>query len=72
MGQHPNIGIAGSRLENPDGTPQRSAFRFHTPLSEFERSLNIGFVTRVLDTMDGCTGSARYMLARRTGCLEQA
>src|SRR4051812_18603963 len=24
----PEVGIAGSRLENPDGTPQRSSFRF--------------------------------------------
>lgn len=48
MDQHPKVGIAASRLEDPDGTPQRSAFRFHSPLSEFERSLKLGFVTRLL------------------------
>ena len=29
MEAHPGVGIAGSRLEDPDGTPQISAFRFH-------------------------------------------
>ena len=29
------VGIAGSRLEDPDGTPQRSAFRFKSPLSRW-------------------------------------
>ena len=36
MDAHPDVGIAGSRLEDPDGTPQVSAFRFHSILSEFE------------------------------------
>ena len=46
---HPRVGIAGSRLENPDGTPQRSAFRFQTPLSEFERSIRLGIVSKLLE-----------------------
>jgi GT2 family glycosyltransferase len=45
---HPTAGIAGSRLEDPDGTPQRSAFRFHTVLSELEHGLRLGFVSRLL------------------------
>ena len=45
---HPRVGIAGSRLENPDGTPQCSAFRFQTPLSEFERGLSLGVVSKLL------------------------
>jgi GT2 family glycosyltransferase len=49
MDQHPEVGIAGSRLEDPDGTPQRSAFRFHSPLSEFESSLKLGLVSRLLE-----------------------
>ena len=49
MDQHPAVGVAGSRLEDPDGTPQRSAFRFPSPLSEFESSVNLGLVTRLLD-----------------------
>ena len=48
MDQHPSVGIAGSGLEYPDRAPQRSAFRFHTPLSEFNRSLSLGLVSQFL------------------------
>lgn len=48
MDAHPVVGIAASRLEDPDGTPQRSVFRFHSPLSEFERSVCFGPVTKLL------------------------
>lgn len=48
MAQNPHVGIAGSRLEDPDGTPQRSAFRFQSPLSEFEAALRLGVVSRLL------------------------
>jgi N-acetylglucosaminyl-diphospho-decaprenol L-rhamnosyltransferase len=48
MDQNPKVGIAGSRLEDPDGTPQRSAFRFQSPLGELEGNLKIGVVTRLL------------------------
>ncbi len=48
MDQHPMVGIAGSRVENPDGTPQGSPFRFMTPVSEFESNLNFGPVRRLL------------------------
>jgi N-acetylglucosaminyl-diphospho-decaprenol L-rhamnosyltransferase len=49
MDQNPAVGIAGSRLEDPDGTPQRSAFRFQSPLGEFEGNLKLGLVTRLLE-----------------------
>jgi N-acetylglucosaminyl-diphospho-decaprenol L-rhamnosyltransferase len=49
MHQHPEAGIAGSRLEDPDGTPQRSAFRFHSFLSELDGSFRIGLVSKLLD-----------------------
>jgi N-acetylglucosaminyl-diphospho-decaprenol L-rhamnosyltransferase len=49
MDEHPGVGIAASRLEDPDGTPQRSAFRFHSPLSEFEGSVKLGIVSRLLE-----------------------
>jgi len=49
MDQHPKVGIAGSRLEDLDGTPQRSAFRFHSPLSEFEGGLKLGVMSRLLE-----------------------
>ncbi len=48
MDQNPEVGIAGSGQEYPDGTPQRSAFRFHSPLSEFEGNLKLGLVSRLL------------------------
>jgi N-acetylglucosaminyl-diphospho-decaprenol L-rhamnosyltransferase len=48
MDKHPSAGIAGSGMENPDGSPQHSVFRFHTPLSEFEANLKLGIVTRLL------------------------
>ena len=48
MDQNPKVGIAGSRLEEPDGTPQRSAFRFQSPLGELEGNLKLGSVSRVL------------------------
>jgi GT2 family glycosyltransferase len=45
---NPKAGIAGSRLEDPDGTPQRSAFRFHSIAGELERGMRMGFVTKLL------------------------
>lgn len=46
--QHPEVGIAGSRLENLDGTPQYSAFRFHSLWSELDQGLRLGLVSKVL------------------------
>lgn len=48
MKSHPSVGIAGSRLEDLDGTPQRSAFRFPTVASEFASESRVGFVSRLL------------------------
>jgi N-acetylglucosaminyl-diphospho-decaprenol L-rhamnosyltransferase len=48
MDGRPDVGIAGSRLEDPDGTAQRSAFRFPTVLGELEGGLRLGMVSRVL------------------------
>lgn len=48
MASRPEVGIAGSRLEDPDGTPQISAFRFHTVLGEFNNQLGLGVVQRLL------------------------
>ena len=49
MLEHPEIGIAGSRLEDPDPpTPQRSAFRFPSIASEFETSIRLGVVSKLL------------------------
>jgi N-acetylglucosaminyl-diphospho-decaprenol L-rhamnosyltransferase len=43
-----DVGLAGSRLEDPDGTPQVSAFRFHSIASEFEHAMRLGPVSKVL------------------------
>ncbi len=45
---HPNVGIAGSRLEDPDGTAQCSAFRFPTLWSELDSTLRLGIVSGLL------------------------
>jgi N-acetylglucosaminyl-diphospho-decaprenol L-rhamnosyltransferase len=43
-----DVGLAGSRLEDPDGTPQVSAFRFHSIFSEFEHGIKLGPVSTIL------------------------
>jgi N-acetylglucosaminyl-diphospho-decaprenol L-rhamnosyltransferase len=48
MDGHPKVGIAGSRQEDPNGTPLCSAFRFPSPQSEFEGTVRVGVVTRLL------------------------
>ncbi len=48
MDANPSAGLAGSRLEHPDGAPQRSAFRFHSVASELEAGLRIGLVSKLL------------------------
>ena len=45
---HPQVGIAGGRAINRDGTVRNSMFRFHTPLSELEGSIRLGLVSRLL------------------------
>ena len=49
MQQHPAAGLAGSRLEDPDTTPQASAFRFPSLLNTFESTLRLGPVSRLLN-----------------------
>jgi GT2 family glycosyltransferase len=48
MKDHPDVGIAGSRLEDPDGTHQHSRFRFHSVWSELDSGLKLGVVSRLL------------------------
>jgi hypothetical protein len=48
MEAHPDVGVAGGRLEFPDGTPQTAAFRFPTLLSELEDTIRIGMVSTML------------------------
>jgi N-acetylglucosaminyl-diphospho-decaprenol L-rhamnosyltransferase len=44
----PRTGIVGSRLEDPDGTPQISTFRFHTALSQLDEAASLGPLSRLL------------------------
>ena len=48
MDEHADVGIAGGRAVNPDMTVRNSAFRFHTVLSEFEGSIRLGLVSKLL------------------------
>jgi hypothetical protein len=48
MDAHPQVGIAGSRLEHPDGQAQASAFRFPSPAGELEEGARLGWVSHVL------------------------
>lgn len=45
---HPDVGIVGSRLEDPDGTGQSSRYRFPSIPSEFDNGLRLGVVSRLL------------------------
>jgi N-acetylglucosaminyl-diphospho-decaprenol L-rhamnosyltransferase len=48
MDANASAGVAGSRLEDPDGTPQCSAFRFPGVLSEVEAAVRFGPLSDVL------------------------
>lgn len=48
MDSHPEVGIAGSRLEYEDGTQHHSRFRFHTVWSEIEHAAKLGIVSKLL------------------------
>lgn len=48
MDTHRRAGVAGSRIENPDGSRQCSPFRYLTCVSELDRGLRLGLVSRLL------------------------
>lgn len=49
LDSHPSAAIAGSLLEDPDGTPQACAFRFPGVASELESTIRTGPFTRLLE-----------------------
>lgn len=49
LAAHPEAGIAGSYIHGPDGETHDTAFRFPTAASQFEETLGIGVVSRLLD-----------------------
>jgi len=46
---HPDVGIAGSSLENPDGSDWPFAFRFPSVISELIYGVNLGVITKILE-----------------------
>jgi GT2 family glycosyltransferase len=44
----PDVGLVGTRVENPDGTVQSSWFPFPSPLVEFEQTVRLRAVSRLL------------------------
>lgn len=48
MRAHPHAGIAGTLLDERDGTPWPYAFRFPTMLGEMERGARLGALSRLL------------------------
>lgn len=49
MEQRPDVGLAGSRQEQPDGSINRSAFRFPSVSSELLRGSRLGVVKRLFE-----------------------
>lgn len=49
LDSHPDTGIAGSYIHGVEGDTHRTAFRFPSVTSEFETTLGIGIVSRLLD-----------------------
>lgn len=54
MDTHPTAGIAGSRLEYPSGGLQGTPFRFIGAVSEFDRGLEMGILSRLLAPWAAC------------------
>lgn len=52
LARNPGVGMVAPRLEDEDGTPQLSCFRFDSPLSELIRGAQLGPVTRLLRRWD--------------------
>jgi hypothetical protein len=48
MDTHPEVGIAGSQLENADGSVECSAHTFPSPLSELDSAAHLGVLSRLL------------------------
>jgi N-acetylglucosaminyl-diphospho-decaprenol L-rhamnosyltransferase len=46
--QHPQVGAAGSRLENPDGSPRSYGFRFPAPWREFFSGARLAAAERLV------------------------
>lgn len=47
MDAHDHVGIAGSQLENSEGTIENSAHRFHSPISELLEGARFGLLSQL-------------------------
>lgn len=52
MEQHPEAGLAGSKLEDPDGGRQSGAFRFPGPVTELIDGFRLGVLSKALKSRD--------------------
>lgn len=52
MKAYPEAGLVSPRLEWPDGTPQISCFRYHSPVSELINAAATGPITKLLAKYD--------------------
>jgi len=50
--EHPEVGLLSPRLEWPDGQPQISCFRFHSPASEIIAGASTSIITKLLRSFD--------------------
>lgn len=48
LAARPDVGIVGSRLEDPDGTRQAAQFRFPGVINAFDDALSLGVVSKLL------------------------
>ncbi len=81
MDAHPRVGIAGSRLLTKSGQHQCSPFRFPGIVSEFDKGLRLGMVSRMLsrwqvamvppDTESAVDWVSGASMMLRTAMLEQ-
>jgi len=48
MDEHPDVGIAGSQLQDPDGSRQHSSFRFPSISTELDGGFRLGFLSKLI------------------------
>lgn len=80
--RHPEAGAIGPRLEDEDGTPQVSAFRFQSPLSEFLSAAETGPLDKlfrfavvplaVSETAQGCDWVSFACILLRRAAIDAA
>lgn len=86
LAAHPRVGVAGSKLENPDGSPRAYGFRYPAPWREFFHGACFGPLDRLVPTaalsiqplhhtqrVDWVTGASfmvRHSVIRQIGTMD--